>query len=178
MSNERPPSEAARKLAQTRLAIVEQIHRGERRHDPREAGPVAHRDARKSNAAPAGQGSQASAPSPSSGAGRGVPPAPRRGGGWFARVRHGLEMWWRYHPAQMAVEIASPVFRSYARSNPKQLLAISMAAGALVMIARPWRLISVTTILIAVVKSSQLSHVLLSALSAADYEKDHRGPDA
>jgi hypothetical protein len=44
------------------------------------------------------------------------------------------------------------------------------------MIARPWRLISVTGLLVAVLKSSQLSSVLMSAMSAADFKKDHEPP--
>jgi hypothetical protein len=149
-------SEAAKKLASTRLAIVEHVHRRERRHDPREAGPRAHADTQP--------------PDPRS-------PPPPRGAGWLGRLQYAVRMWWRYHPAQMAVEVASPVLGAYARAKPVQVLAICAAAGALLVFARPWRLISITTILVAIFKSSQLSHVLLSALSAADYEKDHEGPE-
>jgi hypothetical protein len=45
-------------------------------------------------------------------------------------------------------------------------------AGAVLMLARPWRLISVTTLVVAVLKSSQLSSLLMSALSAADFGRD------
>ena len=58
-----------------------------------------------------------------------------------------------------------------------QFLGIAAAIGAVVVIARPWRLISITGLLLAIAKSSQLSTVLLSALSAADYQKDQESPE-
>jgi hypothetical protein len=66
--------------------------------------------------------------------------------------------------------------RSYARRKPAQLLGISLAAGALLTFARPWKLISIGTLLVAVLKSSQLSHLAMAAMSAADYRKDANRP--
>src|SRR5438067_13696682 len=80
-------SDAANRLAHSRLAIVEHIARRERRHDPRE------------EPAPPAYGGE---PPP-----REEPPPP--GTGWMGRVQHAVRMWWRYHPAQMAVEVATPV---------------------------------------------------------------------
>jgi hypothetical protein len=77
----------------------------------------------------------------------------------------------------MAVDLASPLMRSYARRKPLQLLAISLAAGAALTFARPWRLISLTTLVVAVLKSSQLSNLFMAAMSAADYRKDHDRPE-
>ena len=77
----------------------------------------------------------------------------------------------------MAVDLATPLMRSYARRKPVQLLGISLAAGAALTFARPWRLISLTTLLVAVLKSSQLSNVFMAAMSAADYRKDQERPD-
>jgi hypothetical protein len=58
-----------------------------------------------------------------------------------------------------------------------QVLGIAAGVGAALMLARPWRLISLTTVLIAVVKSSQLSGALMSALSAAGGSNERRpGP--
>ena len=101
------------------------------------------------------------------------PPA----GGWLDHVLHGVRTWWRYHPAHMAVDLATPLLRSYARRKPLQLLGISLAAGAALTFARPWRLISLTTLLVALLKSSQLSQVFMAAMSAADYRKDHNRPE-
>lgn len=148
-------SDAANRLARSRQAIVEQVHRRQRRHDPRrdEAHP----------------GEEAPAWSDE--------PPPPPGSGWLGRVQHALRMWWRYHPAHMAVDVAAPVLRVYARRKPWQLVGISAGIGAAVVFLRPWKLVSLTTLAVAIVKSSQLSHVVLSAMSAADFEHDQRTPE-
>jgi hypothetical protein len=148
-------SDAARRLAQTRLAIIEEIdqreHRGEKRgaRDPREGERMreGERDRRSAGG---------------------------RSSGWFGSVRHALGTWWRHHPAHMAVELATPALGAYAEKRPFRYLGIAVAVGAVVALTRPWRLISVTGLLVAVVKSSQLSGLLMSALSAADFQKDQR----
>jgi hypothetical protein len=45
-----------------------------------------------------------------------------------------------------------------------------------VVVVRPWRLITVGGLLAALLKSSQVSSLVMSALSAADFQKDHRRP--
>jgi hypothetical protein len=47
------------------------------------------------------------------------------------------------------------------------VLGASALVGAALVVTRPWRVISVTTLLIAIVKSSQLTGVVMSALSDA-----------
>jgi hypothetical protein len=148
-------NDAAAKLARSRLAILEHVQRRERRHDRDE-------------------------PEESDGleALGGAPPSrrTRRAGGWLGRLQHAAGTWWRHHPAHMAVELGTPMLQSFAQRHPGRLLAGAAVAGAVLMLARPWRLISVTTVLLAVVKSSQLSSVLMSALSAADYGRDSEAP--
>ena len=148
-------SDASEKLARSRKAIVEHIARRQRRHDPREEPAEGHDDP------------YAFAPDDE----------PYEAGGWFGRLRHAVRTWWRYHPAHMAVELTTPLMRSYARRKPMQLLAISAAAGAALTFTRPWRLISLTTLIVAVLKSSQLSHLLMAAMSAADYRTDNDRPE-
>jgi hypothetical protein len=148
-------SDAARRLAQTRLAIIEEIDQREHRGDKRGA-----LDARESGHAPSRQHERASPGS--------------RPSGWFSSVRHALGTWWRHHPAHMAVELATPALSVYAQKRPFRYLGIAVAVGAVVALTRPWRLISVTGLLVAVVKSSQLSGLVMSALSAADFQKDQR----
>jgi hypothetical protein len=151
-------SDASEKLARSRRAIVEHIARRQRKHDPREEPPGGVDDPYASFAPEDDE--------PYEG-----------GGGWFGRFRHAVRTWWRYHPAHMAVELTTPLMRSYARRKPMQLLAISAAAGAALTFTRPWRLISLTTLIVAVLKSSQLSHLLMAAMSAADYRKDSDRPE-
>ena len=92
-------------------------------------------------------------------------------------MKRAVRTWWRYHPAHMVADLATPLMRHYAREKPVQLLGISLAAGAALTFARPWKLISLTTLLVAVLKSSQLSHLFMAAMSAADYRKDAGKPD-
>jgi hypothetical protein len=151
-------SDASDKLARNRQAILEHIARRQRRHDPRE---------------------EAAGQSFSDGYGfpEGEVTFPEAGSGWFGHVKRAVRTWWRYHPAHMATDLAAPLLHEYARRKPLQLLGISLAAGALLTFIRPWRLISVTTIIVALLKSSSLSHLFASAMSAADYRKDHDRPE-
>ncbi len=60
------------------------------------------------------------------------------------------------------------MLESCARRKPVQLLAVAFTAGAVLTFARSWKLISLTTVAVAVMKSSQLSGLRMAALSAAD----------
>ena len=151
-------SDASDKLARSRQAILEHVARRQRRHDPREETAQGFTSAEGSTYAQDDDPQEA-------------------GGGWFGHMKHAVRTWWRYHPAHMAVDIATPLMRGYAQRKPLQLLGISLAAGAVLTFARPWKLISVGTIVIAVLKSSQLSHLLMAAMSAADYRKDGNRPE-
>jgi len=146
-------SDAADRLAKTRLAIIEQIHRRERRPERRENTGLEH--------------------DPSDGDGRweasGSGPA-----SWFATARRAVSGWWRNHPAHLGLELATPALADYAGRKPVQFLAIAAVAGAVAMVARPWRLISATGLLMALLKSSQLSGLIMSAMSAADYPDDRQ----
>jgi hypothetical protein len=149
-------SGSSEKLDRSRQAILEYVARRQRKHDPREEPPGRR---------PAGYGMADDDGDPE-------PP----GEGWLGHVMHALRTWWRYHPAHMAVDLVSPIVHDYARRKPLQLLGISLAAGAALTLTRPWRLISLTTLLVALLKSSQLSQVFMAAMSAADYRKDHNRP--
>jgi hypothetical protein len=146
-------SDAADRLARTRLAIIKQIQQPEHRKERGDTHRRHERETRDHDA----------------------PERTSNGsiGGWFARFRQAARTWWRYHPAHMGLELATPALSAFAERKPLQYLGIAAAVGAVVMIARPWRLISVGGLLMAIAKSSQVSTVLLSALSAADYQKDH-----
>lgn len=151
-------TEGARKLARSRQAILDHVARKQRRHDPQEVTPD-------------GFTTPGDAPRYED---RGDDAA--GGEGWLGHVMHALRTWWRYHPAHMAVDLATPLMRNYAQRKPLQLLGISLAAGAALTFARPWKLISLTTLIVALLKSSQLSSLLMAAMSAADYRKDGNRP--
>ena len=85
--------------------------------------------------------------------------------------RQVVSAWWRNHPAHLALDVARPVISSYAQGHPFQLLGISAGLGAAVVLLRPWRLMSLTSVLMAAVKSPQLSGVVSSLLSGGGRAK-------
>ena len=85
-------------------------------------------------------------------------------GAWQS-IRRALRVWWHNHPAQLALDLAKPVLGKYAEEKPLQLLGIAAAAGAAVVLVRPWRLVSLTGLAVAALKSSHASGLLLSLLS-------------
>lgn len=156
-------SDAADKLAATRLAIIAHLQGRERRHEHRGAERYADplQDAQDEE--------------------RTERPRARNGGrrspaGWLQHAQHVARSWWRHHPASMGLELVTPALSSYAARKPVQYLGIAAAVGAVFMVVRPWRLISVTGLIVAIVKSSQLSSVVMSAMSGADFGKDDGEP--
>ena len=143
----------AERLERSRLAILEHLHRKEqRRHGQRpEMDPgvtQAEADARDRD-------------------------QHRQGAhGWYDNARDTLGGWWRYHPAHMVLELAKPALSSYARRKPLQYLGLAALAGAGLYFMRPWKLISVTGVLVALVKSPQMASLVMQALSASQNPRD------
>jgi hypothetical protein len=92
--------------------------------------------------------------------------AASQGSGTWQLIQHAMRAWWRHHPARVAVDFAKPALGHYAQERPLKLLGIAAAAGAAVVLIKPWRLVSVTGLLLSTLKSSQISGVLLSLLSS------------
>lgn len=147
-------SEASGKLDRSRQAIVDQLRSKNRRGSRRE-------DKQGTEHQEIGYQARADQDDPA-----------RRTFGWAGRLRYATRSWWRHHPAHMAVEMVTPALQDYAHHRPGRLLAISAALGAAVVVARPWKLISATGLLVAILKSSQISTLVMSAMSAADYQRD------
>jgi hypothetical protein len=72
--------------------------------------------------------------------------------------------WWQGHPAHLAVNLAKPVLQTYAEKKPLQLLGIAAGIGAAVVILRPWRLMSLTGVLLATLKSTEVSSLVKSLI--------------
>ncbi|MBW8722648.1 MAG: hypothetical protein JF626_12525 [Polaromonas sp.] len=88
-------------------------------------------------------------------------------GGAWGILKHALGAWWRHHPVSVAFGLAKPTLKHYAEEKPLQLLGIAAAAGAAAVVLRPWRLVSIGSLLLATLKSSELPGALLSMLSSA-----------
>lgn len=80
----------------------------------------------------------------------------------LAIARNIGERWWRRHPANAVVQLARPVLGRYARQKPVKLIAIAAATGALLMLTRPWRLLSATALIAAVLKTSDVADMVTS----------------
>lgn len=142
-------SGSAERLERSRLAILEHIHRKEQRR---------HAAASFDDA-------------PAPGAER-PHPTLRHPSGWFGHAREIFTQWWRYHPAHMAVDLARPALASYARRKPAQYLGIAAVAGAALFLMRPWKLISVGGIAVALLKSPQVAALVMQAMSASQNPRD------
>lgn len=81
-------------------------------------------------------------------------------------LRRGLRTWWRHHPANFAVSVAQPLLGRYASQSPFRLLAISAGVGAALVVIKPWRLVSMGSLALATLKSSEFSGLLMSVLSS------------
>lgn len=93
----------------------------------------------------------------------GKPPGPL----WWDIARHAMRMWWHNHPAYSAAQVARPVLAQYASDKPLQLLGVAAAAGAAIMLFKPWRLVPVGALLAATLKSPDVSGLIASILSQA-----------
>lgn len=85
--------------------------------------------------------------------------------GAFSLAQHALRAWWQHHPAHLAVDIARPVLSQYAEKKPVKLLAIAAGVGAVLVLLKPWRMVTPSGVLLGTLKSSGLSNMLLSLFS-------------
>lgn len=146
-------SAGAERLERSRLAILEHLHRKEQRrhgHRPEMDPGVTQEEAEAREDARRRHGAR----------------------GWYDSARETLDGWWRYHPAHMAVDLARPALANYARHKPLQFLGLSALAGAALFFMRPWKLISVTGVLVALIKSPQVASLIMQALSASQNPRD------
>jgi hypothetical protein len=143
-------SAATDRLARSRLALIEHVHRKEMK------GGRTQADGEQWEAAEAAAASG--------------------GGGWFTRIKRAAQSYWRHHPARIGLQVATPVLSAYARKQPLAYMGIAAAAGAIVMVARPWRLVSITGVLVALAKSPQLAGVVMSAMSGSDMGEEDLFP--
>ncbi|MDM0038100.1 hypothetical protein QTH89_16850 [Variovorax sp. J22G21] len=101
------------------------------------------------------------------------PPRPRKPSlfdrvAWLPVARSMAERWWRRHPANAVGQLARPVLDRYARENPAKLVAVAAAAGAVIVLVRPWRLLSVGALVAAALKSSDIADMVTTVMRNKD----------
>jgi hypothetical protein len=87
-------------------------------------------------------------------------------------IKNAVRVWWHRNPASAAAELAHPLLSNYASAHPFKLLGISAVVGATAVVIRPWRMVSVGTLLVSAVKSSGLTSALLSMLTSITHHPD------
>lgn len=95
--------------------------------------------------------------------------------GKWALFKRAARTWWRSHPVHVALDVAKPVIGRYAAENPIKFLAIAAGVGAVAVVLKPWRLVSLGGLLLATLKSSGLSNVALSMLYSAPNDTEQSG---
>ena len=65
--------------------------------------------------------------------------------------------WWQRHPVNAAVRLAQPAVAHLAAARPAALIAGAATVGAIAMLTKPWRLLSVTAVAGVVFKSSDVA---------------------
>lgn len=84
------------------------------------------------------------------------------------------ERWWRRHPASAVGHLAQPLLERYAREQPFKLVAAAAAVGALAVLVKPWRLLTATTVIAAVLKTSDVADVVNTLLHHTGSHKNGR----
>lgn len=93
--------------------------------------------------------------------------------GTWELIKQVVQSWWQSHPAHLALDVAKPMMQTYAKEQPLKLLGIAAGTGIALVVLRPWRLISLTGVAIALLKSTQLTGVVQS-LILGPHEPDRR----
>lgn len=86
---------------------------------------------------------------------------------WASVGRNVVERWWRRHPAHAVGQLARPLLNQYAHDKPLKLVATAAATGAVLVLVKPWRLLSVTAVLAAVFKTSDVADVINTLMQSS-----------
>ena len=84
---------------------------------------------------------------------------------WMGLVKAGASTWWRDHPLHVGATVLKPVVTDYVKRKPVATLALAAAAGAALVLIRPWRIASVTALGMSLVRSSNLPAMATSLVA-------------
>lgn len=100
-------------------------------------------------------------------------PASRSSGfAWASILRNVVRRWWQRHPANAVTQVALPVLDRYTTQRPFKAVGVAAAAGALIVFVRPWRLLSVTAVLAAVLKTSDVADMVTTLMQTKSRSRD------
>lgn len=87
---------------------------------------------------------------------------------WLDMTRSMALRWWRRHPANAACQLARPVLQRFAEDRPGRLMAVAAGTGALVVLVKPWRLLSVTAVIAMLLKTSDVADMVTTLMQRDD----------
>ncbi|MGA0570106.1 hypothetical protein ACO2Q9_05240 [Variovorax sp. VNK109] len=126
---------ARQRLTHSRLALQAQMNRGK----PRRSSPAGHSGHDDSDADANMQDDSA-----------------HGSYGYWQIAKGAARNWWHHHPVRTVAAIAEPAFQHYAKERPLHLLGVAAAVGAAAVVIRPWRLVSLTALLAAGLRASDI----------------------
>ncbi|MDB5893185.1 MAG: hypothetical protein JWQ88_716 [Rhodoferax sp.] len=77
--------------------------------------------------------------------------------GTWSKLKFLARSWWRNHPVNYASQLARPSLDDYAVREPFKLVGIAVAVGAAAMVIKPWKLLPMTALVLAPLKSSSFT---------------------
>lgn len=83
---------------------------------------------------------------------------------WQVLGHKALKAWWARHPANTVLQLAQPTLQTYARKHPASVIGGSMALGSALYVLRPWRLLSIGTLAMLVLRGPALPRKMLNLL--------------
>ena len=87
---------------------------------------------------------------------------------WQVLGHKALKAWWARHPANTALQLAQPALQSYARKHPGAVIGGGVVLGSALYVLRPWRLLSVGTLAMLVLRGPALPRNIFGWLRKTD----------
>lgn len=85
--------------------------------------------------------------------------------GVLPSLRRGARTWWQSHPVHGVVELAQPALEDYAQRRPYKLVGIAAGIGAAFTLLKSWRVLSLTGVALALLRTSDLKGAARSLMA-------------
>jgi hypothetical protein len=79
---------------------------------------------------------------------------------WLPLARRLAAHWWQRHPLHAAGQMARPLVERAAHERPVALVSAAAGVGALLVLTKPWRLLTVSAAVAVLLKTSELAGVV------------------
>lgn len=86
---------------------------------------------------------------------------------WLGLVETGMSSWWHGHPARAGALLLGSATEDYTRRKPLQAVSVAAIAGAVIVLLKPWRMVSTTAVALSLFRSSNFTGMATSVLESA-----------